>query len=323
MMAALGLGQAALAMFHLGTHACFKALLFLAAGSVIHATHQQDLAHLGGLRQAMPWTAGLFLIASLSMSGLVFLSGFWSKDAILLAAGAAHPALEGLLLLGAAMTAAYIFRLYLRCFEGHAPHGAHAHESPMIMVAPMAVLGAGAAFAGLLGSPWLHHPFFRLLGETHVHEGLDIPVLVLSTAAAALGIWLAWQVGVRRRNLLPEPLRPLGSRLYRLAANKYYVDEAYDQWIIRPFLAVTEALARFDLRVIDGAVDGAGRAGWSLGLLKERFDRAVVDRFVNVLALAVRETGGALRWVQTGVIQHYLLVVVVAVVVLSVVLRRP
>ncbi|MBI3022082.1 MAG: NADH-quinone oxidoreductase subunit L, partial [Candidatus Omnitrophica bacterium] len=324
MMTALGLGAASLAMFHLATHAFFKALLFLAAGSVIHATHQQELDHLGALRRSMPWTAGVFLIAALSMSGLFPLSGFWSKDAILLEAQRTRPWVMGWLLFGAAMTAGYIFRLYLRCFEGRPPERAerHAHESPKVMVIPMVFLAVGAAFAGLMGSPWFHQPIFHLLGATVSHEGVDLPLLVSSWLLAGVGIWLAWTVGVKHRRFLPAPLRPLGSRLYRLAANKYYVDEFYARVLINPFLAASRGLSRFDLRVIDGAVDLAGRLGWSIGQWKERFDRAVVDRLVNGLARMVRGLGASLRWLQTGIIQQYLLVVVVAVVVFSAIMRR-
>ena len=223
------------------------------------------------------------------------------------------------------MTAGYIFRLYLRCFHG-APrgtrHDTHAHESPMSMVLPMMILGVGAVLAGLSGSPWFHHPFFHLLGVREAHEGLDLPILFWSTAAAAGGIALAWMVGVTHRLRWPKAFAPLGQACYRLAANKYYVDELYDRALIRPFLAATEALARVDRQVIDGAVDGAGRFGWGLGVLKERFDRLVVDRLVNGTAQAIRGAGSALRWLQTGIVQHYLFVVVVAVVVLSVVVRR-
>ncbi|MBI2105071.1 MAG: NADH-quinone oxidoreductase subunit L [Candidatus Omnitrophica bacterium] len=321
MMTALGLGAAALAMFHLTTHACFKALLFLGAGSVIHATHEQELGRLGGLRRAMPWTAAVFLIAAVSMSGVFPLSGFWSKDAILLAAQHDGPPwLLGALLAGAVMTTAYVFRLYLRCFHGApAPHAGH--ESPLIMVLPMAVLALGAAAVGLAGSPWLAHPLLHLLGLTQIHAGIDVPILLWSTLAAAAGLWLAWSVGVRRARPLPAALRPLGTRLYTWAANKYYVDEWYQRLIIGPYLAAARGLSRFDLRVIDGAVDGAGLAGRALAVWKERFDRLVVDRLVNGTASAVRLAGAGLRWVQTGIVHQYLLVVVVAVVVVSLVLK--
>ena len=324
MMAALGIGARSAAMFHLVTHACFKALLFLAAGSVIHAAHEQDLSRLGGLRRAMPWTAALFLLASLSMGGAFLLSGFWSKDAILLAAAASSPWLMWTLLLGAAMTAGYIFRLYLLCFEGEPRHhGEHrAHESPAIMVLPMAALGVGAALVGLVESPWLGHPFLRLLGDPHVHEHIDMPIAVWSTAALVVGLALAWLVGFQRRRLVPALLRPLGAAFYRHAYNKYYVDEIYSRWIIQPFLAATERLSAFDRKIIDAAVDGTGRLGARLGELKERFDRLAVDRLVNATAETVRGLGMFLRRLQTGIVHQYLLVVVVAVVVLSLALRR-
>jgi len=321
MMTALGLGARSAAMFHLTTHAYFKALLFLGAGSVIHAAHTQELAQLGGLRRAMPWTSALFLVASLSMSGLFLLSGFWSKDAILLAAAGAKPWLLWALLAGAAMTASYIFRLYWRCFHGVSP--AHSHqESPAVMVLPMAVLGVGAACVGLLESPWLGHPFLRLLRDPHVHDHIDPAVALLSTAALALGLWLAWTVGVRRRSLLPAGLRPIGRLLHRWAAHKYYVDECYDRFLIQPVLSAARGLSGFDQRIIDGAVNGAGRVGDLLGRAKAAFDRIVVDGLVNGIAAAARGGGALLRLLQTGIIQQYLLVAAAAVVVLSIMGRR-
>ena len=326
MMTALGMGAVTAAMFHLLTHAFFKALLFLAAGSVIHATHQQELSRLGGLWRRMPWTHAVCLIASLSMGGFFFLSGFWSKDAILLAAEHAHPSLMWGLLLGATVTAGYIARLYLRCFHGAAPdHDAahHApHESPLIMVAPMAVLAVGAAFVGFAGSPFLGQPLWRLLGDHEAHERLDAGIALWSGVALAAGTGLAWLIGFQRRQLVPASLRPLGHRLYTLAANKFYVDEWYARAIIRPLLRASAALAQADLRVIDGAVNAAGRLGWVLSQWKERFDRVVVDRLVNGVASAVRGAGGSLRRIQTGLVHQYLITVVVAVVILSVIFRR-
>jgi len=187
---------------------------------------------------------------------------------------------------------------------------------------PLLLLALGALGAGLTGSPWLHHPLFHLLGEADVHEGFDLPVLLLSTIAAGAGIWLAWTAGFKRTALLPEGLRPLGGRLYRWASHQYYVDEAYERWLIRPAARLARRLSRFDLRVIDGAVDRAGRVGWTVGAWKERFDRLVVDGFVNGVALTVRGFGAVIRWIQTGVIQQYLFVVVAAVVALSFMLKR-
>jgi NADH-quinone oxidoreductase subunit L len=190
------------------------------------------------------------------------------------------------------------------------------------MVGPLVVLAMGAAAAGLVGSPVLQSRFFHLLGDAHVHEGMDLPILLWSSAAMLVGIGLAWVVGVKHRSLLPEGLRPLGRRLYTVAANKYYVDEGYDRAIIQPFLRLTSRLSRFDQEVVDGAVNGAGRAGARLSQWKDWMDQHLVDRAVNGLAQAIRGLGAALRWVQTGVVQQYLLVLVASVVLLSVAMRR-
>lgn len=306
MMTALGLGAASSAMFHLSTHAFFKALLFMAAGSVIHATHRQDVRELGGLGRRLPWTRALFLIAALSMGGFPLLSGFWSKDAILLSAREHAPWLMWTLLGGAAVTAGYIFRVYLRCFQGSA-HGSEERvgESPAIMILPMALLGLGAAFAGFAGP-----------SVFHVHGGLDVPLLIGSSLALGVGVTLALLVGLQRRTLVPTVLRPLGTKLYRLAANKYFVDEAYQRWVINPFLEATERLSRFDRRVIDGAVDAAGLGGWQVSQWKERFDRVVVDGTVNGVASVTRAIGQVVRLAQTGVVHHYLFWVVTASVML-------
>jgi len=322
MMTALGLGSPAIAMFHLTTHAFFKALLFLGAGSVIHATHQQELSHLGGLIDSMLITGITFLIASMSMSGVFPLSGFWSKDAILLEAQYRAPVVFACLLFGAVMTSSYIFRLYLRCFHGRASHdAAHAHESPPIMAGPLVVLAVGAVLVGLLGSPFVHHWFFHLVGSEETHEGLDLGMLAISTGVASLGVWLAWDIGMRRRNYVPAPLRPAATAIYRVVANKYYIDELYQAVLIRPFLATTRWLSKFDSVVVDGMVNGAGAGGWQLSQWKAAFDRAVVDRVVNGLAECVRAVGSAGRRLQTGLVHHYLLAVTVAVVAIAVWLR--
>jgi len=359
MMVAMGLEARTAAMFHLYAHAFFKALMFLGAGSVIHAAHTQELGELGGLLKRMPWTGGLFLAAALSMCGLPFLSGFWSKDAILLAARESEPVVYWLLVLGATMTCCYVLRLWFRCFLGpeaqasaaHGGHGKHksahhasmvgapsradtsspprshgapgsvAHESPAIMVGPMAVLGIGALIAGLAGSPWMGNPLYHLLGDHHAHEHLDIPLLFMTAGILAVGGGLAWVVGFKRRNLLPEPLRPIGRLAYNLAAHKYYFDELYAFAIIRPFLSLTRSLSIFDGRVVDGAVNGAGRIGWFLGQWEERFDRTIVDGIVNGMGAVAQALGGAGRRLQTGYIQQYLLVVIIAAVTLSVLVQ--
>ena len=334
MMTAMGLGAMAAGMFHLVTHAFFKALLFLGAGSVIHAAHSQELARLGGLRRAMPWTALVFLIAALAMSGVPPLSGFWSKDAILLEAQHARPWVFWALLGGAVMTTAYIFRLYLRCFHLPAPrneiggtarqaggpsHHEQIHESPWIMVLPMTLLAVGAAVVGFLGAPAAHHVFFQLVGTHGTHEGVAWDVVAWSGAAAAAGFALAWVVGMRQQRL--TVLGSAGTWLYRLAANKYYVDELYGRAVIRPFLRATEWLAAFDRQVVDGAVNGSGMVGWWLGIGQRWVDQRLVDGLVNAVAAVARTFGGWLRRLQTGIVHQYLLALVLSVVVLAVLLR--
>ena len=350
MFTAIGLEARTAGMFHLYTHAFFKALMFLGAGSVIHAAHTQDMREMGGLLKRMPWTGGLFLLAALSMTGLPFLSGFWSKDAILLAARESDPLIYWILVAGAVMTCTYILRLWLRIFWGEEAHAAHPgrehqhsggrdvapagaavrkshakqaglHESPAIMVLPMAVLGIGAAIAGLAGSPWFGNRFFFLLGEHHAHEHLDMPLLLTTFLILAAGGSLAYFVGFKRLNFVPAPLRPLATKAYTLAYNKYYVDEIYQAVLIRPIQAISRSLTGFDGSVVDGAVNGAGRIGAFLSRWEDAFDRMVVDGVVNGCGALAQALGSAGRMLQTGQVQQYLLVVIVAAVTLSVLIR--
>lgn len=338
MMTALGLAAMPQAMFHLVTHACFKALLFLGAGSVIHAMHQQDLSRLGGLWRVMPLTAGTFLIGGLALGGVFPLSGFWSKEAILLQAKEHAPWVFWGVLAGATMTAAYISRLYLRCFHGQsAPaqhgHDTHAHarpgshsggeagESPPIMTGPLLVLALAASAVGFLGSPLFHQRFLEILGVHELHEHLDVGLVALSTISAALGMGLAWAVGFRRLQLVPGFAQPIIQRLYHAAANKYFVDELYERSVIQPFVTTCQRLARFDLHVIDDLVDRTGLTGWSLGQMQEWFDAYIVDRVVNGVAAAARRLGTIGRRLQTGLVHHYLLWVVAAVVIITVWVR--
>jgi len=218
------------------------------------------------------------------------------------------------------LTASYIFRLYLRCFHGSTQaSGYHApHESPPVMVIPLVVLAVGAAAVGLLGSSVTHHALFELLGAHDQHGSLELTMVVVSLALAAAGAWLAWEVGVKHRALLPAGLRPLGGRLYHYASHKYFVDEWYARIIVHPFLTLTDGLSAFDRRVIDGAVDRTGLTGWSISQLKEWIEQHVVDRVVNDVAVRVQAASRVLRRLQTGLVHHYLLWVVATAVVLSV-----
>ncbi len=319
MIAALGLGALSAGLFHLITHAYFKALLFLGAGSVIHAVHTQEMGQMGGLWRSMRWTGTTMFIGCLAISGVPPFAGFWSKDEILVAAMEAHqPLVLAVLLLTSALTAFYMFRLFFLTFLGSPRGHHHAHESPSVMVIPLVLLAVGAACAGLPGSPWMGYAFQQFL-HVRVPEGMDWPLASLALTGATLGIITA-ALGYLKQ--VRPAMPPILKGWYVLASQKYYIDELYQRAMITPWMGMTRALAWFDANVIDGAVNGAGRAGLQVSQWKERFDRLVVDRLVNGLASMVQACGAAGRLIQTGIIQQYLFAMVAAVVVFSVLARR-
>ncbi len=320
MMAALGVGGREAGMFHLATHACFKALLFLGAGSVIHAVHHQELFQMGGLRRAMPWTFATCLIATLAISGVPPLAGFWSKDAILAAAFASgHHVIFWALVAVSAMTSGYMFRLLFLTFFGsprpppHAPH-AVPHESPAVMVIPLIVLALASIVVGLPGSPWMHFAFQQwLAGGGAVAETFHFSVAAISTLAAALGFLVAWLLYIKQQPVFSPSLRARWRWAYTAAAQAYRFDALYERYLLAPMRQTAQDLAGFDQRIIDGAVNGVGRLGWALGQMKGWFDHTVVDGCMNGIAVVVSASGRGLRRVQTGYVQHYLLVLVLAI----------
>ncbi len=286
-----GVGAYAAGIFHLVTHAFFKSLLFLAAGSVIHAlSGEQDLRRMGGLRSRLPRTFPVFLIGAVAISGVPFLSGFFSKDAILTSAFAGgRYAVWGLGLLGAVMTAFYMFRLVYLAFYGKerltSEAASHLHESPPVMTVPLSVLAGLSIFAGYLALPAVFgekaNTFGRFLesvlplGHGHVSSGTEWALMGLSTAAAFSGIALARHFYLRKPTI-PAALAERFAGLHRLLLHKYYVDELYGAVFIRPSLRISEAVYRgFDLKVIDGALNGSASttnlAGRSLSLLQSGF----------------------------------------------------
>ena len=283
-----GVGAYAAGLFHLVTHAFFKSLLFLAAGSVIHALGgEQDMRRMGGLRKSLPATFPVFLVGALAISGVPFLSGFFSKDAILRSAFAGgRYVLYALGLAGAVMTAFYMFRLIYRTFYGEPKAGPaperHLHESPRTMTVPLVVLAVFSAFAGFAGLPVLFgdraNIFGRFAGRVlrpgthHLAPSTEVVLILAATLSALLGIGLAF-VFYRRSPAIPERLVRRFPRAYRLLAGKYYVDEAYEAAIIRPLVRGSEQVYRhFDLKVVDGALNGsaaaAGLAGRGLNVLQ-------------------------------------------------------
>jgi NADH-quinone oxidoreductase subunit L len=301
MMLGLGSGVVAAGIFHLLTHAFFKALLFLTAGSVIHAVHSNELSDMGGLRRAMPITFITMVIGAVSLGGIFPLSGFWSKDTVLAAVwnqatGGGGPGYLVLLffaLITVFLTAFYMFRVIFRAFFGdYLGHG-HPHESPPVMTVPLLILAVPSVLVGLWGSPLLGEGFQRFVeGPAFHHEELNLQMAVLSTILGLAGIGLAYLMYVKRT----VPAEAMARRLqpaYTTLKNRYYLDELYEAMIDRGVLAFSRFLAFFvDPRVIDGAVNGSGR-------------------------LAVR-TSTVVRRIQTGRVQSYAMAVFAGLALISV-----
>jgi NADH-quinone oxidoreductase subunit L len=262
MMLALGSAGYVAGVFHLTTHAFFKALLFLAAGSVIHAVHTQDMEKMGGLWKKLRVTGPLFLIGTLTISGVPLLSGFFSKDEILIATwNAGHPVLFTLAVITAFMTAFYMFRLFFMIFSGEERGNRNdVHESPSIMTIPMVVLAVLAIVAGYIQTPWFGtflgdwlmegNP---LLGESHV-EG-PIWIMILATVLSLLGIYLAWLM-YGKRSLSRDWLSSKMPLAVTVLKNKYFIDELYQYSVVRIVKGLSLFLQLMEWFIVEGIVKG-------------------------------------------------------------------
>jgi NADH-quinone oxidoreductase subunit L len=312
MMAALSVGGYSAGVFHLVAHAFFKALLFLAAGAVIHAVHSNDMREMGGLARAMPVTFTTFLIGALALAGVAPLAGFWSKDEILTDAWNAGfgGGVEGLAtsrtvaqivfvtgMLTVFLTALYVARMLWLTFGAAYRGQGHPHEAGAGMLFPLVVLAAGAALGGLLAlgdnsiSAWIATPLLPSEGPATLNIGLIVASSAVSLLALALGTAL-YRRGLPEREYL-ERVPPVWTTLQ----HKYYLDDLYERGLVR---AVTGALAPatywFDQRLVDGAVNGAG--------------------------LGTRRFARALRYVQSGQAQWYAAALFLGVVGLAVVVTQ-
>ena len=324
MFVAVGTGAITAGIFHLATHAFFKALLFLGSGSVIYAMHQayhhthahedaQDMRNMGGLSRYMPWTTSLMWIATLAIAGVPPLAGFFSKDEILTAAharGHVEPiwlVFWGLGLLAALLTAFYMTRLMLYTFHGPNRTGeqeqAHLHEAPWIMTGPLLVLGVLSAAGGLLNIPalyrggarlehWLEpitQPSAALIPAVPLSPSTEWLLVGIAVAVAVVGIVGAWQL-LKPQRLVPARSAPEERGFARVLRNKWYVDEIYDALIVRPLVWFSRVVLwqEIDQRVVDGAA-------------------------VNGAARGARALGWANRWLQTGQVGTYVAVFVVGV----------
>jgi NADH-quinone oxidoreductase subunit L len=304
MFLAAGVGAFTAAIFHLMTHAFFKALLFLGSGSVIHAMEgEQDLRKMGGLRRALPITFATFLIGTLAIAGIPGFAGFFSKDEILGkafgAAGPHHLGSPWLWVAGvvaAGLTAFYMFRLVFLCFFGESRGGGHAHESPRVMTVPLVILAVLSVVGGWVGIPksltggadlnvFEHYlaPVFasETAGEAEHASGsvgLEILLMLLALGVVLLAIAAARRFYVQRPEI-PKRLSERFPTLGRLLANKYYVDEMYDTWIVKPFLRLCERLDAFDRKFVDGLVNAAGALTEVFAQVLKLFQTGQVRRY--------------------------------------------
>ncbi|MGD9677936.1 MAG: NADH-quinone oxidoreductase subunit L [Vulcanibacillus sp.] len=283
MMLALGAAGYVAGVFHLFTHAFFKALLFLAAGSVIHAVHTQNIKEMGGLGKEMKITRAVFLIGALSISGFPLLAGFFSKDLILASVyESGNTLLFWLALFTAAITAFYMFRLYFLTFTGKPRHNVHVHESPRNMTIPMIILATFAVFAGYI--EYLGFGHWISAGGT-IAEEVHAPswIMGLSILAAVTGISLAYIIFGRGRAVsLAEP-----RGAHKLLYNKYYVDEIYETIIIAPYVLFGKGLILFDKYIIEGLVQLATTISISIGKFASKLQNGQVQAYGLVTVIGI------------------------------------
>jgi NADH-quinone oxidoreductase subunit L len=339
MFIGVGVAGYAAAIFHLVTHAFFKACLFLGSGSVIHAMGgEQDMRKMGGLKDHMPYTFWTFAISVLAIAGTPFTAGFFSKDEILwLAFTSEHGSLTLWLLsvVGAGMTAFYMFRQFFMVFFGkcRADHHTqeHLHESPRVMTLPLVVLAIGALVAGYIGLPsvfggsqfghWLE-PVVGAHAEEHPQHLLELGLMGVSISVAACGFLIAYLMYYRAA-LSPERFAALASGFfYRLFDRKYYLDEIYQVIFVNGTLLLARIGAWFDQYVIDGIVDGSASLTRFVSWINGLFDNYIIDGIVNGIADVTYGTGNKLRRVQTGNINGYLYGILIAVVIAIIVKLR-
>jgi NADH-quinone oxidoreductase subunit L len=336
MFLACGVGAFAEGMFHVTTHAFFKACLFLGSGSVIHAlAGEQDIRKMGGLAAKIPTTYRTFLIATLTIAGVPFLAAFFSKDAIKAAVFHAEfeavpwmpKVLYAVALFTAGLTAFYMFRLlsltFWGSFRGTKEQEAHIHESPSSMTVPLIVLAFLSVVSGYVGVPILAHgnrigEFLKPIrlpiaglhgGAHHASLSLELALMAAAVAVAGLGMYVAWAWYVKGEGRIPARLASEWPVVYRAVSNKYFVDEAYEKVFVRgAALSGGRFLWEVDATVVDLIPNGAGAVTRAASWIASLFDQYVVDGLVNGLANTLQALFGLFRKAQTGRVQNYALV---------------
>jgi NADH-quinone oxidoreductase subunit L len=323
MILGVGVGAPWAAMFHLCTHALFKACLFLGSGSVIHAMHHaQELKDMGGLRKKMPVTFWTFVVSTLALAGIPFTSGFLSKDAIL--AKAVHEHKTALFLMGfsaAFLTAFYMTRLVWLCFMGRPRNEhkyEHAHESPLAMTVPLLILAAFSVWFVWNGfnekffrTPSYYESFPEASHHAYVAPGAEVPhehhsplFTICAIGVAAGGLLTGF--AVFRSGRRDHETRLLPPRLHDLAKGKYFIDEFYLDGVVGMFNRVSSVCAATDGSVVDGTVNAVGKGGLFVGDVSGDADQVVVDGAVNLTADVTQGAGALASAAQTGRVRNYL-----------------
>lgn len=312
MFLALGFGAYTSGLFHMTTHAFFKALLFLGAGSVIHGmSGEQDIRNMGGLRKYLPITFATFLIATLAISGLPPFAGFFSKDEILTSAFAGNKIVWALAFFASLLTAFYMFRLFFLTFSGETRANEtvkhHIHESPSSMTFPLIVLAVLSVVGGFIGIPAVFgggHALNQFLAPVfersnalheahHLSHTAELILMAIVVALTLVVIFIAYSQYVKKK-MVPTPEGTALNGFHRLIYNKYYIDEMYDKVIVRPMNFLSKAL--------DAVIE-----------------RLLIDRIVNGTGRAVTWGGKTLRLVQTGNTGFYIFAMVISIIVILVV----
>jgi NADH-quinone oxidoreductase subunit L len=344
MFLALGVGAFSAGVFHLMTHAFFKALLFLGAGSVIHAlSGEQDMRKMGGLWNTIPATSRPFLIATLAIAGMPPLAGFFSKDEILGHAFGRSAGVDrylGLWIVGlftAGLTAFYMFRLLFMTFFGYArvppelEH--HIHESPKSMTVPLALLaglsivGGWFALPGLWGEESSFEKFLEPVMSGVIPETVAVRfahhtlltewfLMIVSVSIAGLGIWFAYDVYLKRPRLHSK-IAGRWPRLHELLVHKYYIDELYDALFVNRFKDLSVAFGWFDAKVIDGlGVNGTAWLTRVFSRISIWWDKWIVDGLVNLIGKTTRALSHPVRMIQTGMFSSYALFILLGLAIL-------
>ncbi|MGH8916504.1 MAG: NADH-quinone oxidoreductase subunit L [Acidimicrobiia bacterium] len=317
MMTAVAAGGYTAGLFHLFTHAFFKALLFLGAGSVIHAVHSNNMSDMGGLRKTMPTTYWTFVIGSLSLAGIFPLAGFWSKDEILATLGAeGYTAVMWIAVAGAFVTAFYMTRTVALTFHGEYKGHGHPHEAPRVMTGPLVALAIPSVLFGLLNIPGVEYGGIRNftqwlavrvvpMGDPHA-EAIDFLLAGAGLIAALAGIVIGWQIWGRDRETQALRDRFDIPVLYPLLRRKYFIDDLSDGVVAGTMGPVARLVGWVDSYLIDGIVNGVGFLTKGLGrFVYGVIDQRGVDGIVHGLSAAADGSGSAVRKWQTGRVQQY------------------